>query len=80
MTCDILFNSISVNSGQWACDNEHKKFCAMPIYDCKDLCFKPGLTPGPLDLRPGHNPLSYCGSKSCSNQCGSWLFVEIHVF
>ena len=51
-----------------------------PIYDCKDFCFKPGLTPGPLDLRPGHNPLSYCGSKSCSNQCRSQLFVEIHVF
>ena len=51
----VLFNSISVISGQWEVDNE--KLCAMkPCLQWRRFCLEQGSNSGPLD------PLSYRGS------------------
>ena len=56
----VLFNSISVISGQWADDNE--RLCAMePHLQLRRFRLEWGSNPGPLDHRPALTPLSYRG-------------------
>ena len=50
MICDfyILFNSISIISGQWA--DDYEKLCAVePSLRLRRFCLKQGSKPGPLD-------------------------------